>query len=59
MQKHGIRSIIRRKYRVQTTGSNHGHALAEDYLNREFATSRLAEKWVSDLTYIKTQEGFI
>lgn len=59
MRKHGIRSIIRSKYRVQTTDSNHGHALAENYLNREFATSRLAEKWVSDLTYIKTQEGWL
>ena len=59
MRKHGIRSIIRNKYRVQTTDSNHGHALAENYLNREFATSRLAEKWVSDLTYIKTQEGWL
>jgi putative transposase len=59
MRKHGMRSIIRSKYRVQTTDSNHGHALAENYLNREFATSRLAEKWVSDLTYIKTQEGWL
>ncbi len=59
MRKHAIRSIIRRKYRVQTTDSNHGFAIAENYLNRNFAATRLAEKWVSDLTYIKTQEGWL
>jgi putative transposase len=59
MRKHSIRSIIRRKYRVQTTDSNHGYAIAENYLNRDFSATRLAEKWVSDLTYIKTQEGWL
>ncbi len=59
MRKHGIRSIIRQKYRVQTTDSNHSYALAENYLDRNFSATRLAEKWVSDLTYIKTQEGWL
>ena len=59
MRKHAIRSIIRRKYRVQTTDSNHRYAIAENYLNRNFSANRLAEKWVSDLTYIKTQEGWL
>ncbi|WP_394336213.1 IS3 family transposase [Adhaeribacter arboris] len=59
MRKHAIRSIIRHKYRVQTTDSNHSFALAENYLNRNFYATRLAEKWVSDLTYIKTQEGWL
>ena len=59
MRKHAIQSIIRKKYRVQTTDSNHGFAIAENYLNRDFTATRLAEKWVSDLTYIKTQEGWL
>lgn len=59
MRKHAIQSIIRRKYRVQTTDSNHSYAIAENYLNRNFHANRLAEKWVSDLTYIKTQEGWL
>jgi putative transposase len=59
MRKHSIRSIIRRKYRVQTTDSNHGYAIADNYLNRDFSATRLAEKWVSDLTYIKTQQGWL
>ncbi len=59
MRKHAIQSIIRRKYRVQTANSNHGYALAENYLGRNFSATRLAEKWVSELTYIKTQEGWL
>ncbi len=57
MRKHAIRSIIRRKYGMQTTDSNHAYAMAENHLDRNFSASRLAEKWVSDLTYIKMQEG--
>lgn len=59
MRKYAIQSIIRQKYRVQTTDSNHGYTIAENYLNRNFYAARLAEKWVSDLTYIKTQEGWL
>jgi putative transposase len=59
MRKHAIRSIIRRKYRVQTTDSNHNYAIADNYLDRNFSANRLAEKWVSDLTYIRTQEGWL
>jgi transposase InsO family protein len=59
MQKTGIRSIIRQKYRVQTTDSNHGYPVAENHLNRDFSTERLAQKWVSDLTYINTGEGWL
>jgi transposase InsO family protein len=59
MKKTGIKSIIRQKYRVQTTDSNHGYPVAENHLNRDFSAERLAQKWVSDLTYIKTGEGWL
>jgi len=59
MQRHRISSIVRRKYWVQTTDSNHTYAVAENYLSRDFAANRPAEKWVSDLTYIRTQEGWV
>lgn len=59
MQKTGIRSIIRKQYRVQTTDSNHGYPIAENHLNQNFSAERLAQKWVSDLTYIKTGEGWL
>ncbi|RDV11972.1 IS3 family transposase [Pontibacter diazotrophicus] len=59
MQKHRIKSIVRKKYRVQTTDSNHTYTVAENFLNRDFFAERPAEKWVSDLTCIRTGEGWL
>lgn len=59
MRKAHIRSIISKKYRVQTTNSKHLYALAENLLNRDFSADKLGQKWVSDLTYIKTVEGWL
>ena len=59
MKKTGIRSIIRQKYRVQTTDSTHMYPVAENHLNRNFSAERKAQKWVSDLTYIITGEGWL
>ncbi|MFD2515935.1 IS3 family transposase [Pontibacter locisalis] len=59
MRKHHIKSIVRRKHWVQTTDSNHVFTVAENHLNRDFAAERLGEKWVSDLTYINTGEGWL
>jgi len=58
MKRANLKSIVRRKYRVQTTDSRHTYALSENYLERDFQADRLAQKWVSDLTYIKTGEGW-
>ena len=59
MRKIGLRSIVRKKYRIQTTDSNHIYQVSENHLNRDFTANSLGEKWVSDLTYIKTEEGWI
>lgn len=59
MQQHHIQSIVRKKYRVQTTDSSHAYTVAENYLNREFHAAGPAEKWVSDLTCIRTGEGWL
>lgn len=59
MRKIGLRSIVRKKYRIQTTDSNHSYQVSENHLNRDFSANGLGEKWVSDLTYIKTGEGWV
>ncbi|AKD02118.1 integrase [Pontibacter korlensis] len=59
MRKHQIQSIVRKKYRINTTDSNHSLTVAENYLNRDFTAARPAEKWVSDITYIRTEEGWL
>lgn len=59
MRKAQIRSITRNKYRVQTTDSRHLYPIAENLLQRDFSAGRLAQKWVSDLTYIRTSEDWL
>ncbi len=59
MKRANIKSIVRRKYRIQTTDSKHTYAVSENYLQQYFQADRLAQKWVSDLTYTKTGEGWL
>lgn len=59
MKRANMKSIISKKYRVQTTNSRHPYGVSENYLQQDFTASRLAQKWVSDLTYIKTNEGWL
>ncbi len=58
MKKNGIRSKTVKKYRA-TTDSNHNLPVAENILDRNFTASRRDEKWVSDITYIGTGEGWL
>ena len=59
MRKANIRSIIRKKYQVQTTDSNHACQPAPNILGRDFYAGDIGQKWVSDLTYIRTGEGWL
>lgn len=54
-----IKSVTRKKFRVKTTDSRHDNPVAENVLNRQFTASKLNEKWVTDITYIETLEGFL
>jgi len=47
-----------RKY-VKTTDSSHGLVVAENTLNRCFQSSYSGEKWVSDITYLRTIFGWL
>jgi transposase InsO family protein len=55
----GIKSLTRRKYRVQTTDSNHTHPIADNVLCRDFKAEKPNEKWVTDVTYVSTCEGWL
>jgi putative transposase len=59
MKKAGIQASTVRKFRVQTTDSNHGHAVAENLVNRNFTPSGKNIAWVADITYIPTAEGWV
>jgi transposase InsO family protein len=58
MQRAGIRSKVRRKF-VRTTQSNHPHPIAPNLLDRQFTVSAANQVWVSDITYIWTEEGWL
>ena len=58
MKINGIKSIMKRKYRL-TTNSNHLYPVNANLLSRDFSTTGTGEKWVSDITYIRTGEGWL
>lgn len=54
----GVISCRKRKYKA-TTNSKHSLPIAPNLLNRDFSASMPNEKWVSDITYIATGEGWL
>jgi len=58
MVKLDLRAVAAKKFKV-TTDSNHAKPVAENLLNQDFFADRLNQKWVSDITYIYTSEGWL
>ncbi len=58
MNKNGIAARIFRKYR-STTNSEHHKERSENILSREFDREKANEVWTSDITYIRTEEGWL
>jgi transposase InsO family protein len=48
-----------RKFRVTTTDSAHPYPVAPNLLDQDFSASRPNEKWLTDITYIPTAEGWL
>ena len=59
MQKHGIQARGKQRFRVVTTDSKHGLAIAPNVLDRKFSVGAPNQVWVGDLTYIPTAEGWL
>lgn len=59
MQANNLRSITRKRVRVRTTDSNHNLPVAANVLDRNFGTLGPNEKWVSDITFVPTEEGWL
>ena len=57
-KKLGIRCKQKRKFRV-TTDSRHRLPVAENLLNQEFKVYEPNRVWVSDITYVPTDEGWL
>ena len=58
MREAGVRARYRKKYKV-TTNSNHKKPVFKNVLEREFTVEKPDLVYVSDITYIWTQEGWL
>jgi len=59
MRSEGIKSIVHKKFRVVTTDSKHNYPIADNHLNRNFKVEKPGKVWVSDITYIRTAQGWL
>lgn len=58
MRCEGIRPKTAKKFRV-TTDSRHDYPVAPNLVNREFIAPRPNQIWLSDITYVWTDEGWL
>jgi len=58
MRENNISAIRTRKHKV-TTDSNHKFNIAPNLLDRDFTAERPNQKWVVDISYIWTREGWL
>jgi len=58
MKKHGIKSKIKRRYKI-TTNSKHKLPVAENLVEMKFNPEKANSLWASDITYIRTLEGWL
>lgn len=58
MSRYGLRSKTSRKFRA-TTNSKHNLPVAANVLGRQFVVGNANRAWVSDITYIPTEEGWL
>ena len=58
MRQANIRSKVKKKHK-QTTDSKHGMEISPNLLERQFDTMKLGEVWVSDISYLWTDQGWI
>lgn len=58
MRKHGLKARRVKKFR-RTTDSRHSLPVAKNVLARQFRARRPDQVWVSDITYLQTDEGWL
>ena len=58
MTKLKIRAVAKKKFKV-TTDSEHTKPIFMNVLARDFTTTAINQKWVGDITYIATEQGWL
>jgi putative transposase len=59
MRQVKIRAKTKRRFIPRTTDSAHGKPVADNKLARNFAADAVNRKWVADITYVPTDEGWL
>jgi putative transposase len=59
MRQEGLEGMQRGKKRRTTTADEAALERARDLVQRDFTASRPNEKWVADITYLRTWNGFV
>jgi putative transposase len=54
----GLRAKAKKKFKV-TTDSNHNLPVSPNLLNRDFTATAPNQKWVGDISYVWTEEGWM
>lgn len=58
MRQMGLQGCPKKRYKT-TTQSKHGFRVAPNQLKRDFKADRPNQRWVADITYIRTGEGWL
>lgn len=58
MKRQGLRAKAAKKFKA-TTNSNHNLPVAPNLLQQDFTATAPNQKWVGDITYIQTEEGWL
>lgn len=59
MKANGIQPRRRKRYKKITTNAKHSYPVAENLLDQDFTAEAPNLKWVADISYIPTQEGWL
>lgn len=58
MRRQGLVAKATRRFKV-TTDSDHNYPIAKNLLNRDFTAVAPNQKWVGDITYLYTSDGWL
>jgi len=58
MREHGLKARRSRKW-IKTTDTNHKLRVSENILGQDFSAAFPGQKWVSDITYLPTDSGWL
>jgi len=59
LKERGLKARSHKRFKVVTTESRHQEPIAPNLLERNFYVDVPSKVWVSDITYLRTLEGFL